>query len=155
MLGKVTERMWPTVDPEVRPGQLEAHHPLPCPWNVPSAHCSHSGNRFQGSSLGRVMCCWGSLVGIHDWTQLRPLCKLLFTILGGEWRDWLIFWPPKTNLVCRFTCLLKLPPTNLSSLPLVSPCPLYTGINFIFHLGSFPDFEPTVYLTCITVFNWL
>ena len=48
ILGKVMERMWQTVDAEVRPRQLEAHHPLTCPWNVHSAHCSPQWEPFSG-----------------------------------------------------------------------------------------------------------
>ena len=55
-----------TGDPGAGLGQLEAPHSHPCPWNVCSAHCSHSWSLFKGCSLERVMCCWGRLQGIRN-----------------------------------------------------------------------------------------
>lgn len=91
------------------------HHQLPCkldpgsqrlltlsrPWNVFSAHRSHSGSHLQGHSLERVRCHWDHLGGICEWTQSRPLYELLR------------FWLPETRLVSEFPCLLELPPTDL------------------------------------------
>ena len=77
VLEEVLESLWPPVDLWAGRVQSEAPHSLSCPWNVHSAHCSHSRSHFQGWSLERAMCCWGHLDGIHWWTQLMPLYELL------------------------------------------------------------------------------
>lgn len=56
MLQEAIERTWPPVDPQARPGELEAPPLLSWPWNVPSAHPFHSGNGFQGRSLETAVC---------------------------------------------------------------------------------------------------
>lgn len=104
MLEEVIKRTRPSVDSKARPGQSEAPPHLPCPWNVPSAHNSHSGSPFQEHSLEKVRCCWDHLDDICDWTHLRSLCKLLRSV-------YLVAL--KTSLICKFPCLLKLPPANL------------------------------------------
>ena len=49
-------RRWPVSLAPAMGGSL----PLPSPWNVGSAHRSHSGNRFKDAAL-RVICYWDSL----------------------------------------------------------------------------------------------
>lgn len=53
--------------------------------------------------------------------------------------------PPKTSLISKLPCLLKLPPAILewSVLSLVSPCPLWIGPSFRFHLGNSQGCKPT------------
>ena len=103
--------MWPPVEPQTGPRQSEAPHPLPWPWNVCSAHHSHSGSHFQGHSLEGAMCYWDGLDRVHDWTQLSPLSKL--KILVGRCKELLVLRLPKTTFVGKFLCLLNMPPTNL------------------------------------------
>lgn len=81
--------------------------PLPCPLNVLSADCSHSGGCFQGHSLETATCFRGHLDGICDWTQVELLYKLL------EFLIYSFLWLPNTRLAGRFSCLLKLPPARL------------------------------------------
>lgn len=45
---EVIKRMWILVDTQARPRQSG---PLPCPWSVCSAHCSHCGNCFKDAAL--------------------------------------------------------------------------------------------------------
>ena len=75
VVGERHERTWPPVDPLAGPGQSEAPHFLPSPWNVHSAHCSHTWSHFEGSSFERAMCYWDQLDGMGDWTQLKLLHK--------------------------------------------------------------------------------
>lgn len=49
---------------------------------------------------------------IYDWIQVWPLYKL-FKILACGYRDLIVLWLPKTCLVDKFPCLLKLPRPNL------------------------------------------
>lgn len=44
-----------TDDLQVRPGKSEPPHPLPCSWNVCSAHVFHRGGHFQRCSLERAI----------------------------------------------------------------------------------------------------
>ena len=62
-------KTWPPVDPRTRPGQLEAPHPLPCPWNVHSDCLPYSQKLFQGYRLKTEMWFWGYLDWICDWPQ--------------------------------------------------------------------------------------
>ena len=62
----------------VRPRGSKALSPLLCLWNVHSARCSHSGSRFQGQRLERVICCWDHVDVARDWALLRPLYKSFF-----------------------------------------------------------------------------
>ena len=79
--------------------------PFPCPWNILSAHYSHSGRSFQGCSCERAMCCWDHL------NRGEASYKLFFLV--GEHRDPFILWPPKASFECQFFCMLILPPTNM------------------------------------------
>ena len=77
------EGRWP-VDLRTGPEQWEAPHPLPCPWKVRCA-CPLRDRVFPRTQP------WDSNVvlrldSIHDWTQLKPVCKLLR--FGGQvWRS--------------------------------------------------------------------
>ena len=55
---------------------IRGSSPLPYPWNVRSACCSHSQSYFQGCNLERAICCPGHLDSVGDWTQSRPPYKL-------------------------------------------------------------------------------
>ena len=44
---------------------------------------SHSGSRFQGQRLERVICCWDHVDVVRDCALLRPLYKLFFKILAN------------------------------------------------------------------------
>lgn len=46
---------------------------------------------FQGCSLERIVCCWDHLDGINDWTQWRPLYKLL-RFSRGRWEAAVGVW---------------------------------------------------------------
>ena len=124
VLEEIIERTWLLVDWWPGSRQLEAPYPFPCllfPYYQP----------FQGHRLKRVRCYWAHLDSICDWTQLSPLYKLL--------RFWL---PPKTSLICKFSCLLNLPPTNLecSASFLHSPC---MGASFLLYPENSQDCKPT------------
>lgn len=63
-----------------------------------------------GCSLERAICPWNHLDGIHEWTQLRPLCQLLsFWQVSAE--IYLSCRHPRLSL--KFPWLLNLQPTNL------------------------------------------
>ena len=47
------------------PRESKAPHPLPCPWNIHSVYCSHSGTCSKDISL-RVGCYWDPVAWIHD-----------------------------------------------------------------------------------------
>ena len=64
LLEEVTERTWLSADWWAEPRQPEAHHCLPC-W-------SHFKCRSE-----IVIFCWDHLDGICNWTQLKPLHKIL------------------------------------------------------------------------------
>lgn len=71
-------------------------------------------------SLDKLMCCSKYLDWIYDRTLLKPIYKLFLRFWqaggagGGEWTgDLLILWSLRANLICKFPCLLNLPPPNL------------------------------------------
>ena len=71
-----------------------------------------SGGPFQGFSLEKVMCYWDHRDWTPDWTPLRPLYRLLrFLQVVSE--IYLSCWLSLTSLICKFPCLLQLPPDNL------------------------------------------
>lgn len=82
-LEEVIKRMWLMVDLRAGSGESMAPHPCPCPWNVPSAHHSHSWSPFQGCSLESTRCCWDHLDWKRDWILLRPQYKLLWFWWAG------------------------------------------------------------------------
>lgn len=127
-LEEVTQRMWPLDDLRVRPGQSEAPYPLPCPWDVCSAHGSHSGSHFQGYSLERAMSCWDHLDWIHDWIQGRSPYKLL---TFWWWVGRSIHLAALRQALYMSTLLIQ-PSTYQSGvvcLSSVSPCPPCKGAN--------------------------
>lgn len=73
VLEEVIKRMGLPGVPWAGPRKLEAPHPLPCPWNVLSAHHAHCGSHFQGYKLERVSYGREHLDCIRDWSQLN-LC---------------------------------------------------------------------------------
>ena len=75
LLEEVIKKMWHWLTHEMDLGNPRFLM-LPHPWNVHSVHGSHGGSHFQGLSL-EGMCFWDHVVGIWDWTKLRPLYKLL------------------------------------------------------------------------------
>ena len=119
---------------------------LSLPYKVPSGHCSHSGSHFQGCSLKRARCIWDHLEWIHDWTQVRPLCKcLIFWQVGEElyssyglWRQALYV----SSLVC-YNYHLPI----LSGLPhsLVYSCFSHSGVSFTLYPGSFQVFKQSAF----------
>ena len=89
------------------PGQSKAPSPT-FPWQLHSAYCSHNRSCSKETALENKMC-WDHLL-IHGLNQLRSLYKLL--------RFWklitvIYFSYGLLSLVCKFPCLLKLPPTSL------------------------------------------
>ena len=95
--------------PGAREGPLEGitvswTQKTPPPWNVCSAHCSHNRSHsrpWERNVLPRPP-------ELYMWLNiLRPLYKLF---LLQQQREPLIF---ETNLIVKFPCLWKLPPTNL------------------------------------------
>lgn len=104
-------RTWPPTDLWVGPRQLKALHLLACPQNVHSAHCSHSQSCFKDTAL-KEEC----VVEPIWWVYVTEPSKgfyLTFKILVGGLRHLYFLQLPKTSLLCKFPCLLKLPPTNL------------------------------------------
>lgn len=79
----------------------------PCPWNIESAHHSHSWDYFKDLALKeQVICYWNHLDWIPDWSSIRPLYKLLrFWQVGAE--IYLSSWPPKRSLICKVLLLIK------------------------------------------------
>ena len=64
---------------------------------------------------------------------------------GNVWRCTCLV-PPKTSLICKFSFLLNLPPTNLEvTSSLVSPWPPWRGAVCRFQQENSQGFEPTVY----------
>ena len=133
------ERMWPLLELQVGPGQVEVLHLHSCPWNVHFAHCSCRRSHFQGHSLERIRC-WDHLDWICDWAQIRYLYKL--KILVGRWGDLLILQPPKTSL-CTSSLLISLPPSSLEywasffCLSLLS----FSGVQFQISPGKLLRFQ--------------
>ena len=77
---------------------------------------------------------------VHDWTQLRPLFKLLRYWWAGAEICLSCGCPSKHH---KFSCLLNQSGAGCL-FSLASPCPLYTGAggrgNFRYHQGSYsPD----------------
>lgn len=124
-------------DPWAGPGQWKALYPLPCPWNV------YSALHPVGGAVSRIQP-WGSrcvldlLDCVCEW---RPLYKL--KILVSECQDLLLLWPPKKSLVCKFPCVLNLPPADLEWSFLHLSCRWYTEAYFRFHPGSSWGCKPT------------
>lgn len=89
--------------------QLEAPHPLPCPWKVCPTHHSYSGAIFKHAALRGK--CVVRPSGQYTWlTQARPPCKLL-----RFWRQVRRLTHPvgaKDKPCSKFPCLLKLLPIN-------------------------------------------
>lgn len=108
-LEEVIQRAWPPVHLRAARGKTEALHSLRCPGHVRLAHHSRTVDCFKRCFLERAACYWVCLGGIHDGTQLRPqICK----ILAGRCGDLLVLQPRKKSLLSKFSCLLKLLPTN-------------------------------------------
>lgn len=57
--------------------QPEALYPLAFPWNLCSAHWSHSGIHFNDTALRKSDVLWNRLDCVHDWTSLRSLNNFL------------------------------------------------------------------------------
>lgn len=135
LLEEVIASMWLPVDLRARLWQLEVPLSLPCPWNVQSAHQSHSRNYFYGHSLEWTRCCW-------DHVSRKPVKASTWTFktLVGRCGDTPVLWLPKTSLVSRFPCFWNRPPTHLewAESSSVSPCSLDMGACFRFHPGEFP-----------------
>lgn len=71
---------------------------------------------------------------------------MISMILVGGCRDLLVLQAPMTNFVCKFPCLLKLPPSNMdrSASFLTSSYPLNAEAWFRFHPGTPEEVcEPT------------
>lgn len=72
-LEEVIKRTWLPVDLRAGPKQSEAPAPFLCPWNVHSAHCSHSGNCSKDAVLwgqGTVETIWT----VHVTELIQGLC---------------------------------------------------------------------------------
>lgn len=89
---------------------------------------------------------------MHDWNQLRPLCKL-FKILVSGCRELLILRPPKTSLVSKPATY----PSGERDLPLssVSSFPPCIGTNFrIYPWNSREGYKSTtIQLLCFQDLN--
>lgn len=93
------------------------------------------GEPFHVNSLERVKYCWAHLDSISDWTQLRPLYKLLRFSRWGKKKKisqigtYLV--ATKTNLIRKSLAYLTCHLPVLSGLPLsfVSSCSLYMGAS--------------------------
>ena len=88
--------------------------------------------------------CWHHMNWIHDWASLRLLCKLLrFWLAGAE--IYPSFSCPRQASYVSFLAYLNchLPTWSGLSLCSASPCPLWTGASFKFHLGNSQGFEAT------------
>lgn len=80
----LTRRECDPADPLGWTRQSQAPCLPPCPWDIHSAHCSHSEKHFQGWRLERVMC-RNHLESVCDWTLLRLLNKFLrLWYTGGD-----------------------------------------------------------------------
>lgn len=126
LLEEFIQRTWPRVDPS---GRREIRGPslLPWVWNKCSAYPFHPGSHFQESILATVRCYWDHQDCVCDWTQVRPLFKLLTS--GGRVQI-LVGCGAQTSLVyCKFPGLLILPPTNLESGVLGVPLPSIYGTS--------------------------
>lgn len=74
----------------------EAPHFLPHPWNVDSTCLLAPRDRSKDIALRH---------GIRDWTQLRPLYKLLRLV--GRCQDLLVLLMPKASVICKFYLFIK------------------------------------------------
>lgn len=125
---EVIKRMWLLDDPKLRGSSLP-----PCPWNVSSAHCSHTGATSRTQPWECIILLQPSGLfkkhqGLHINSQdSRDGC-----------RDLLIQWLPKPSLTCKFPCLFKLLPTNLewSTSSFGFSLPSVHRASFEYHLGG-------------------
>lgn len=77
VLEEVMGRLRLPTDLRAGPRKWEAPYPHPCPWNM-CATCPLCSQRLpQGHKLEMEMWYWDPLNSIHNWSQLRPLYKLL------------------------------------------------------------------------------
>lgn len=88
----------PTPDP---PSLECTFCPLFPPWEL-----------FQGCGLERVRRRWDHLDCVRN-NPVKVSTYKLVKILVGQYGDLFILQPPKADLIYRFPCWLKLPPTNL------------------------------------------
>lgn len=118
-------------DPEAGFANWRLLSPFPCPWNVLSAHCSHSGSRgFHRCSLEGLICYWDHLDLIRSpmkasvWTFNIPTSRSVTTHLAVT-----------QEKTCKFPCLLHLPLTSLEWSGCFSPLlwPSLYGVSFRFH----------------------
>ena len=118
----------------VGPGHLESTltASFVCPWHMVSSCLSSSQRLLQGHSFEIVRWCWKCLNGLCDWTQSRPLHKLL---LFGWWRDLLLLLHPRQSWYVSSLCLLILLWINLAW-PASFFYHLSTGAGFRFHQES-------------------
>lgn len=89
--------------------------------------------------------CWDHLGSVLNWTQLRPLCKLL----RFQWVRAKIYLPCRHQniFLCKFPCLLNLylPIRNHPPLSSVCPCLPCREVSFRFHPGRSQGFKSTIH----------
>lgn len=92
-----------------------------------------------------LICCWDHLGSVLNWTQLRPLCKLL----RFQWVRAKIYLPYRHQniFLCKFPCLLNLylPIRNYLPLSSVCPCLPCREVSFRFHPGRSQGFKSTIH----------
>lgn len=86
--------------------------------------------------------------GWYTWLNFVKASIWNFRILLGRCRDLLVLLlpsPHKATFMCKFPYWSNLLPTNLewSACSLGSPCLLYVGASFKFHLGNSKGCKPT------------
>ena len=98
------ERIQPQTDQWHGPGQLGVPQPLPCPWNLHSAHYFHCCNHFQICSLENEILLRPS--GWFIWlNSVKPVEAGME--IHSSWSC------PKQASMHKFPWLLNVPPTNL------------------------------------------
>lgn len=136
VLEEVMGRLWLPADLWARPRKWEAPYRLPCPWNM-CATCLLCSQRLpQGHKLEMEMWYWDPLDSIHNWSQLRPLYKLLG--FRGECVNLFVLRTDPRDKPCKIP-LFILTATYWSEVPyhfLPSLSVLCTGAGFRWYLGS-------------------
>lgn len=131
LLEEVIERMWPQVDPKIRPWAVRSSSHLSPVVEMYSAHHSHTRSCFSDAALReRVRNCWDCLDWVYDRIQLNLLCKLLR------------FWQASAEIY--LSCCCPRQPSDVNSLPYqichlpiwsalpvssISPFPWYRGAS--------------------------
>ena len=111
VLEEVIKKTWQPADPQTESRQLEATHPFPvlgmC-FCLPS-WLPEAALRIQPWDRNVVL----RLIGLSMWPNPLEASIETFKILVGGRRNLLVLGLPKSSLLRKFPCSLKLPPSSM------------------------------------------